>query len=211
MKEMNNMSFEIIEDCSPYFIRYRHTGCDKVIELAKEYKQKFIDTMSYQKKFLHSKMPVEMGTALLEHVYKAKELELTNTRVSLFVTQPDVYYRPHRDGLSLAAGINYNINMKDDLCVTSWYNNEDFTGRPIDNLGGVSREIGDYNRQLEKDLIKPAKSMIAKTGDVVLFNTDIYHDVDNSQSPNERTLLTLRSNLFEKLDFFRAREILFGY
>jgi len=53
--------------------------------------------------------------------------------------------------------------------------------------------------------------MIAKQGEVVLFNTDIFHDVDNTDSKNERTILTLRSTLFEKLDFFQAREILFGY
>ena len=64
---------------------------------------------------------------------------------------------------------------------------------------------------IEKDIIKPAKSMIAKQGEVVLFNTDIFHDVDNTDSKNERTILTLRSTLFEKLDFFQAREILFGY
>jgi hypothetical protein len=28
--------FEILEDCSPYYIRFKHTGIDDFIKLAKE-------------------------------------------------------------------------------------------------------------------------------------------------------------------------------
>jgi hypothetical protein len=109
-------------------------------------------------------------------------------------------------------GINYNVDIIDDKCVTSWYDNNVFAGRPIDNLpSNTSREIADYNRRLEKDIIKPAKSMTAKQGEVILFNTDFFHDVDNTNSSNERTILTLRSTKFEQINFFQARKVLFGY
>lgn len=206
------MNYEIIEDCSPYFIRYKHTGSDKIINWCKEYKARYIDTKAHKLKFMHIKFPKELGTMFLNNIYGSKELELMEQRVSMFITQPNFYYRPHRDGLAIKTGINYHVDIRDDLCVTSWYNNEDFAGRPIDNLANnSSREIADYNRNLEKDIIKPAKSMIAKQGEVVLFNTDYYHDVDNLNSPNERTILTLRSSLFEKLDFFDARMKLFNF
>lgn len=206
------MQFEIIEDCSPYFIRYKHSGSDQVIAMCKEQKTKIIDSLPFKRKFIHSRLPEQTGIEILNKVYGAKELSLASTRVSLFVTQPNHYYRPHRDGLAVPMGINYNVDIVDDKCVTSWYNNEQFAGRPIDNLiSNSSREIKDYNRQIEKNIIKPVKSMTARQGEVMLFNTDLFHDVDNENSLNERTILTLRSTKFDKINFFQARQILFGY
>jgi len=205
------MEFQIIEDCSPYYIRYTHTHLEKVIELSKEYKKNYIDNLTDKEKFMHIKMPEDSGTNVLSYVYKAQELKLNKKRVSLFVTQPRHYYRPHKDGLAVKVGINYNIDIRDKFCVTSWYSDESFLNRPIDNLGGTSREIGDYNRYWEKNVIKPVKSMTATVNEAVLFNTDLYHDVDNVFSYNERTILTLRSLLFENLDFLQARKILFDF
>lgn len=206
------MNFEILEDCSPYFIRYTHTGSDKVIAICKEQKSLMVDSLLKKQKFIHCRLPEPTGIDILSNVYGAKELNLATKRVSLFVTQSNHYYRPHRDGLAVPVGVNYNVNIEDNKCVTSWYDNSVFAGRPIDNLASnTSREIADYNRQLEKDIVKPVKSMIAKQGETILFNTDIFHDVDNTNSKNERTILTLRSTLFEKLDFLQARKILFGY
>jgi hypothetical protein len=205
------MKFKIIEDCSPYYIRYTHDNFEDIIQLCTDYKKQYVDALTTKSKFMHLKLPVDLGSFILDKVYKAIELQLFKQRVSLFVTQSNHYYRPHRDGLAIKMGINYHIDIKDDLCVTSWYDNKLFEGRPIDTLGGVSREIGDYNREVEKEIIKPSKSMTAKQNEVVLFNTDYFHDVDNTASPNERTILTLRSSLYEKIDFFDARQILFGY
>jgi hypothetical protein len=206
------MQFEIIEDCSPYFIRYKHTGSDEVIAMCKEKKSSYVDLLPRKLKFINYRLPELVGTEILNNVYGANELSLNTKRVSLFVTQPQHYYRPHRDGLAVPMGINYNVDIADDKCVTSWYDTNAFIGRPIDNLpSNSSREIADYNRRLEKDTIRPVKSMTAEQGEVILFNTDLFHEVDNTNSPNERTILTLRSTLFEKLNFLQARKVLFGY
>jgi hypothetical protein len=102
--------------------------------------------------------------------------------------------------------------VQDSKCVTSWYSDEQFAGRPIDNLAGQtkSREIADYNRREEWNKILPVKSMIARQDEVILFNTDIYHDVNNYNSKNERTILTLRTGPGVTLDFAAARQVLFG-
>ena len=206
------MQFEIIEDCSPYFIRYKHTGSDEVIAMCKEKKSSYVDLLPRKLKFINYRLPELVGTEILNNVYGAKELSLNTKRVSLFVTNPQQYYRQHRDGLAVPMGINYTVDIADDKCVTSWYDTNAFIGRPIDNLpSNSSREIADYNRRLEKDTVRPVKSMTAKQGEVILFNTDLFHEVDNTNSPNERTILTLRSTLFEKLNFLQARKILFGY
>lgn len=205
------MEYKIIEDCSPFYIRYRHTGSDKVIEMCQEMKKKHSDTIRNKQPFMHIRLPEDSGLAILSHVYKAEQFEFLTKRVSLFVTQPGYYYRPHRDGLSIKMGINYNVDIKDSKCVTSWYDDASFAGRPIDTLNGRSREIADYNREKEKNTILPIKSMVATQGDVVLFNTELLHDFDNSNSNNDRTILTIRSRLFEKMDFFTARKILFNF
>ena len=203
--------FKIIEDCSPYYIRYKHTTSNEVISLCLDQKKSIVDPMHEKRKFMHCRLDESVGIKILEKVYCEKELNLMRQRVSLFVTQPGHYYRPHRDGMDTPMGINYHINILDDKCITSWYNNTVFDSRPIDTKGNVSREIADYDRSLEKDIIKPVKSMIAVQGEAVLFNTDLYHDVDNTVSNNERTILTLRSTKLGELDFFKARKILFGY
>jgi hypothetical protein len=209
------MEFEIIEDCSPYYIRYRHTGYKKIIHWAKTFKERYIDTdpnLNPKLPFMHVKMPPMIGTQMVDMIYKGKELQLSETRASIFISQPGLYYRPHRDGLAIKMGINYTVDIRDDKCVTSWYDFKDFEGRPVDNLiNNSSREIGDYDRAVEKDIIKPIKSMTAKNNEAMLFNTDLYHDVDNTNSPNERTIITFRSSLYEKIDFFAARKLMFGY
>lgn len=204
------MEIEIIEDCSPYFIRFKHAGSDDIIERCRQYKLDQITNNS--KKFLHYKLPVDQGKEILTMVPGSNQFDYLEGRVSLFVTQPGVYYRPHRDGLGLKMGINYIVDVKDDKCVTSWYSFEEFEGRPIDNLeNNNSREIADFNWRAEYYKHKPLKSFTAKQGEVVLFNTDLYHDVNNVYSKNERTILTIRSGLWKQPTFEEARKGIFGF
>lgn len=205
------MNYEIIEDCSPFYIRYRHPGIEKIINTSLQAKKTFIDPKEKKQSFIHYRLPLDIAATILMCAYKAKELNFIEQRVSLFVTQPGYYYRPHKDGLAIPVGINYNIDIQDEKCVTSWYSDETFKDRPIDTLNGVSREIGDFDRRSEINLHTPLKSMIAKPGEAVLFNTNYYHSVNNIESRCERTILTLRSKFFEKMDFFQARKILFEF
>jgi hypothetical protein len=203
---------EIIEDCSPYFIRYKHTNSDSIIDLCRKFKAEQIDSITEPKKrFLHHRLPADDGLKILEYVPANDIFQFNVNRVSLFVTQPGFYYRPHKDGLDCRFGINYIVDVRDNLCQTSWYDDEQFEGRPITDLDGPtrSREIADYNRRQDRLKIFPVKSMVAKENEVMLFNVDIYHDVNNVSSKNERTILTLRTG--KQIKFEDARKILFGY
>lgn len=201
------MNIQIIEDCSPYYIRFTHDGADAVVGLCREYQSR-ADIPS-DKKFVHHKLPRPDAIEVLKHVPKSEELKLFKDRVSLFISKPGLYYRPHRDGLSLKVGINYGVSILDDRCTTSWYDHATFAGRPIDTLGGRSREIADFRFGLEYERTPKLMSMIARPGEAVLFNTDLYHDFNND-SNNIRTVLTLRSAFGERLDFSAAAKILFG-
>lgn len=203
---------EIIEDCSPYFIRFRHTGSAEIIDICRKYKEEHIDTMDQITRFYHHKLPLNDGLDILNRVPHNDVFQFVDTRVSLFVFQPGIYYRPHKDGLDCKFGINYIVDVRDDKCFTSWYDDEQFAGRPIDTFEGGktrSREIADYNRSQEWNKILPVKKMIARQDEVILFNTDIFHDVNNFNSKNERTILTLRTAI--QMDFAGARKVLFGY
>lgn len=203
---------EIIEDCSPYFIRFRHTGSDEIIDICKKYKEENIDTLDSIKRFYHHRMPLDNGLDILGRVPHNDIFKFIESRVSLFVFQPGVYYRPHKDGLDCKFGINYIVDVRDNKCITGWYDDSQFAGRPIDTFEGGktrSREIADYKRSLEWNKIIPVKRMVARQDEVILFNTDIFHEVNNFNSKNERTILTLRTDV--QIDFFQARKILFGY
>ncbi|MFZ9646005.1 MAG: hypothetical protein ACO29M_04920 [Fluviibacter sp.] len=135
------------------------------------------------------------------------ELLFDTTRVSLFVTQPGFYYRAHKDGLNHRYSINYTVKILDDKCVTSWYRDVDLQQYPIDNLSNrTSRECAGF----DKTKHSPMMSMTAVQNEVVLFNTDLFHDFDNSRSTNERMILTLRDIKPGMVYFDDAKSKLFG-
>jgi hypothetical protein len=180
--------FTIIEDCSPYYIRFTH---DRIKDLI-EYCKKCIPSLENKKwlfeGFIHHKLSLEQAEELLMRTPISNLMPLNQNRVSLFISKPGIYYRAHKDGLNHRFSINYTIQIADDKCVTSWYCDDDLKHYPIDYLGGNSRECKEFNPKNHT----PLKSMIAKPGECILFNTDLFHDWDNSQSDNYRIILTLR-------------------
>ena len=130
--------------------------------------------------------------------------------MSLFISKPGIYYRAHKDGLVNRFSINYMCRVLDDKCVTNWYSDEDLKDYPIDNLPSKwSRECDGF---IKENHI-PTKSFVAQQGECILFNTELFHDWDNSSSQNERVVLTLRiiEELKPQTYFEDARKILFNY
>jgi len=195
------MKLTVLEDCSPYYIRLTHDGIDDIIKKCLEYS----DGVNFKKfPFYHHLYRLGQADEILNLVPVAKDLKLNPGRVSLFVTQPGYYYRPHKDGVNHRVSLNYTIKILDNKCVTSWYDDESLKSYPIDLLGGRSREVDGF----VKDKHTPLKSMTAIQGECILFNTEIFHDFDNSISTNERMVLTLRSKDPGSLYFDDARKIL---
>jgi len=177
---------EIIEDVSPYFLRLNHSGLDNVIDKCLLY----IKGLTFDSTgFTHYKFSTDQAKDILDSVPFSSLFNFNLERVSLFVTAPGYYYRAHKDGLDHRFSINYTVKILDDKCVTSWYSDSDLDVYGIDNLKQkISRECEGFN----KNKHQPLKSMTAKAKECILFNTDIFHDFDNSKSLNERIVLTLR-------------------
>jgi hypothetical protein len=199
------MIYEIIEDCSPYYIRYTHEGINDIIDYCNECTPKFNNHQ-----FMHYMLPETQAARMLSLIPASKQLELMINRVSLFISKPGLYYGAHKDGLDHRFSINYVSKVLDDKCITSWYSDDDLKDYPIDNLPKkASRECVGFVRENHT----PLKSMVAKQNECILFNTDIFHDWDNRNSSNERVVLTLRmvKELRPQTYFENARKILFNY
>lgn len=177
--------YQIIEDCSPYYIRYTHDGIQDIFEYANLHTPN-LQGINYG--FKHHVFKPDQADAILSMIPTHKQIPLEKDRVSLFMTSPRLYYRAHKDGSYDHVSINYTCKILDDKCITSWYSDEDLSIYNIDTLDGQSRECFKF----DKTKHNPVKSMIAKPNEAILFNSEIYHDWDNSQSDNERVVLTLR-------------------
>lgn len=179
------MHFDILEKAEPYYIRLSHSGIEKIAEACRNY----IEDQNFTKSFTHYRFPEDQAKHILDLVPFSKKIDFNLERVSLFVTQPGVYYRAHKDGLDHRVSINYTIEILDDRCITSWYHDSVSKKYKIDYLNGKSREIADFIKEDHR----PLKTMTAGPNECIIFNTDIFHDWDNRLSQNRRMVLTLRS------------------
>jgi hypothetical protein len=199
------MKYEIIEDCSPYYIRFTHTGITDIIHYCNE----CIPNLKNLTGFTNYGLSEDKSLHITSLVPMSQQMSLMKDRVSLFISKPGLYYRAHKDGMCNRFSINYTIRVLDDKCITNWYSDDDLKDYTIDNLRNFSsRECTGF---VKKNHI-PIKSMIAKQGECILFNTEIFHDWDNTISTNERVVLTLRiiEELKPQTYFEDARKILFN-
>jgi hypothetical protein len=196
--------FTIIEDCSPYYIRFTHDNIEQIIDIC----QHEMQNLQSVSRFTHHILNRSVSEQILNLAPMTTLLDLRLDRVSLFVTPPGYYYRAHKDGLANRMSINYTVQILDDKCVTSWYSDEDLANYTTAGLDGniASRECEGFVKQRHT----PLKSMTAISGECILFNTDIFHDFDNSLSVNTRAVLTLRSKTPGKIYFEDAKRILFN-
>lgn len=197
--------YTIIEDCSPYYIRFTHDGLDKIIDICKQ----GMETVELEKTFTHYKFPPEIRQKILSTTPLSQSLDLQQHRASMFVTQGGRYYRAHKDGLDNRISLNYTVEILDETCVTSWYSDDDLAEYNLEGIGwdNASREAKGF----DKSKHTPLKSMIARPNECILFNTDIWHDFDNSQSTCRRMVLTLRVNDNGNFYFDDAKKALFGF
>ncbi len=207
--------FTIVEDCSPYYIKFRYPGSEKVIDLCNHYLETY--------KFDHDRFLTfdeETGQKILEETQLLPYLDLMKQRVSIFYTNGGYKSPVHKDGKNHRISINFAVKVLDDKCTTSWYPDVISPGYQPElvdltekhKVGGIkaakkidSREFDDFDENKHK----PVKHMVAQQGDVILFNTDIWHRWVN-KSNCHRAMLTLRVNNPGTFYFKDAKKVLFG-
>jgi hypothetical protein len=213
------MKYTIIEDCSPYYITFTHDGIEDYIALAKQ---------GIPNSFKNIKDPcfinynlsaynLKFASTLVEQTPISQNLPVRVRKVGWLVTGPHKRYHIHKDG-HVEPGdqfaINYTVQVQDNLCVTRWYDDEEIRQYKVDSADhNTGRSIILPEETLRS--FTPIKETIFKPNQVILFNTEIWHDWDNSRSPNPRLVLTFRQRVPNGIHsvgtFFDARNRLFGY
>jgi hypothetical protein len=176
----------IIEDCDPFYVNFTHAGVAEIINLC----QKELTKIPKVVTFLHHKLPTEVSKKILNLIPFSEKIKFQEDRVSLFISAPGYRHCIHIDGASVS--LNYGISIVNDKCVTNWYSNTDINSNfKVTPDMPWNRAVIDIS-EFDKNKQVPIKSFTQKQQQVVLLNTLMYHDFDNSSSKDDRVILTLR-------------------
>jgi hypothetical protein len=128
----------------------------------------------------------EIQDRLIELTPCSQKLDLNPESILYFLSNPGIVNPIHKDSPPTKPdrySLNYPISILDDKCVTSWYSDSG-----INPYSAYSR-IGIIENQ---EAVEVLASMTLKPNEAILLNSDIYHGWDNSQSTNDRIVLTFR-------------------
>jgi len=198
--------YTIIEDCSPYYITFKWDGLQEVINfISQQPLEKEEKHAGYQTQWLFQEEAMKINDTL-----PFKNLGLRLHSFCIFNTYPDGGAGIHKDGIANKVSINIPLQILDDKCITSWYDDDQFKDWLVSDKG-MAHHIPTRNilRDWRKAATYPAvKTMIARPDEAVLINTDIYHSFWNKDSPNRRKVLTLRPD-DTTLPFDQIKKIMF--
>jgi len=203
------MKYTILEDHSPYYVTFTYPGFEDVVDYCRNFKHHWV-LEKLKLPMTHRALPPSLGKSVLKKS-QLPDLGYLENRVSFFITKPGGYYRPHKDAGNHRISINYPIQILDQNCRTQWYSDEQLTEWPVDQAmanSGISRESVNFHEG-DKEKLTPLKSVSFREGACILFNTDIFHDFDNSQSEHVRVMLTIRLQNAGEMYFDDLKEILF--
>jgi hypothetical protein len=210
--------FKIIEDASPYYITFTYEGLPTYIKSLQNiansntFNPSNNNTVNKIRKILPSYLTEECYIKNTDHLNLIAEnnpcfslLDLEKNVVFL-TTLPKTKSIVHYDiagayQVPVKVRINYPVFVHDDKCTTNW-----FSGTDIVKYNEVPGTIIEKRSNL-----KLVKSTHLCQDHAMLINTSIYHNWDNSQSMNKRTILGIRSSI-NSIDFSFEdfRKILFG-
>lgn len=201
------MKLTIIEDCSPYYIRFTFDGIEKIIDFVRN--QTITNIKNYGS-YTHETYSIDIADQILS-LFPMTNMKFNNNRVSIFNTSPGGGCGIHKDGSICRVSFNLSIEILDDKCVTSYYNDELFKDTEITSLP-YSRSVVLFKDVDKFDSCIPVKTFVVKPNEMILFNTDIFHSWDNRQSENIRKVLTFRIEASRLGDYYfeDAKRDLFG-
>jgi hypothetical protein len=186
--------FTIIEDQSPYFIRFQFDNLTKIIDLVKNKEKESI--IRFKGSYIHKDFPEPVTKEIISLL--PVEFGFDIAVASIFETLPGGGSGIHKDGKDNRISFNIIIKKDDNECITYWYNNED-QFKPKVEYSSEIKQYGDpsYTRNIYKDHKTANKfdysmSMIAQENEMILFNTEIFHSWKNNSLKFSRKVLTLR-------------------
>ena len=237
------MTISIIENASPYFVRFTHEGIDKIIDLCLSIIQQNKGTVYTQyvenlethvdwfptdiSEYEHDLTVIKLDQESIEQIidlipWKNEVFDFKNGVIFIMKTGPGWRQTIHKDRSDF--GLNYVLYVADDKCITTFYNEQDVKAEnktaelekanaaALANPETAAREVNPrrFTLGVDPDELTPVKTYIAKQGEAMLLNTDIYHTWHND-SPNHRYLLGIRLGAEDlRVSFDEAKEKMLG-
>jgi len=183
----------MIEDCSPYYVRFRHEGSEEIIKML----QKLV--------VLHKK-PLDAFTHYLTTDENRKVVSLGPmrdnpemcTKMAIITIPPGAVSTIHSD---VQWHLNYIVNQEGANGVVNWYDPALFNQYPMEYLeknkqwvptGYDPRLKPGYNPKVDIKYTPPTNTLISARfleGDVILFNSSLLHDFQNRSITQERSVM----------------------
>ena len=193
------MKYSVIEDCSPYYTRFTFDSLQTIANLALNMlPEKVTDYNGYG----HETFSEEDANKIFSLLPMADVIKFKSA--SVFTTPPAGGCGIHKDGKDHRVSFNIPLVEAKD-CATTWYTDFHFENFKMNTLGGYTRNVFPNWNDMEQ--FTPAKSLVAQQGEMILFNTDIYHAWQN-KGPTTRKMLILRSENPGLLNFYQVRKLL---
>ena len=188
------MIYEIIEDESPYYIKFKFDGLDDMVKFVQNTTPTFSTNVPKKQienpDYYHQTFNLNLATQIIDMLPLSKQIEFNKAWLAIFKTPPNGGAGIHKDGQSIRTSINIPISILDEECTTSWYSDDMFDER--NSIGAP------YTRNIEPDVnnlnqYKPVKTMIAKVGEAILFNVDRWHAWHNKSKIHYRSMMIMRA------------------
>jgi hypothetical protein len=109
-------------------------------------------------------------------------------RLAIFETPPGGGCGIHKDGMWSLTSFNITLEAHDELCETTFYSDAQMIGEP-EGMPYVRNIFPDYTKMWRFPAVK---RMVAKEGEMILFNPNIWHAWQNIRSPHRRRAVTMR-------------------
>lgn len=199
------MKYKVIEDCSPFFIRFTWENIESLIDWLRN--QQFNGVTKRYYDYEHINLNEPTATEILNQLPMANVFDFMRSRVAIFDTPPGGGCGIHKDGPCIRMGINIPIHVSDNMCQTSWYLDDQFIDAPVAGNSMYSRNVFPNYKDMKK--FNAAKTVTFSPNEAVLFNTEIFHAWTNEGSSNNRSILTLRVNNPGNVYFEDAKNLLF--
>ena len=111
------MVYTIIEDCSPYYIRFKYDGLDELISFIANQPIKQEDILNCIRdgnNYQHYNYNAEVSQQILDKLPMSKDIDFNVKRVAVFTTPPGGKCFAHKDGTAHRVSFNIPIQILDN-------------------------------------------------------------------------------------------------
>lgn len=209
---MANYLLEIIEDASPYYIKFHFPNILSIIDYAQEHKS-CVNGLTLKEYnvadgavYRHLNYTTDIGQEIIDQLPFKSAAEFNPQRVAVFETPPGGGCGIHKDGADTGMSLNIALEVHDDVCQTFWYD-DDVMANMVEYGMPYTRNVWRNYRNMHR--FRHSKSVNLQSEEAMLFNTNIFHSWTNLASGNRRRVLTLRTRP-ANTTFETMRSKLFG-